>query len=224
MEHCCENEARELSALRLRQARVLRGVLAVNLIAFSIEFSGGIAARSTGLLSDSLDMLGDAFVYGFSLYVLHRGLVWRAVAALTKGALMAGLGVGVLVEAGFRLRAGDLPLASAMAGFAGFALVVNALCFAALYSHRSDDANLRSTWLCTRNDIAANVAVIGAAAIVARTGSRWPDLVVGVAIAALFLRTAVSVIRQALSEIRRPSTVGARGEARFEDERRVMNR
>ena len=213
MGHCCEDEVGSLLDLRDRQANVLRTVLVVSIIAFAVESSGGFRAGSTSLLSDSLDMLGDSFVYAFSLYVLHRSAAWRAGAALVKGLLMAGLGVGVLVEAFLRLGSGDVPIATAMAGFAGFAVVVNIFCFILLYRHRSDDANFRSTWLCTRNDIAANLAVIGAASVVAATEARWPDFVVGLTIAALFLRTAMSVIRQALAEMRRTPMFEAPGEA-----------
>ena len=207
METCCDNEANELRALRERQAGVLRIVLVASLAMFVIEFSGGVWAQSTSLLSDSLEMLSDGFVYAFSLYVLHRSAKWRASAALVKGILMAGFGVGVLVEAGIRLRSGELPSAPAMATFATLALATNALCFSLLYRHRSDDVNLRSTWLCTRNDLAANVAVLLAAAMVTYFGVAWPDRIVGIAIALLFLRTSATVIREARSELSgHPST------------------
>lgn len=201
MHACCQTEARELAALRGPQSGVLRAVLVVSVVMFLVEFVAGFRVRSTSLLSDSLDMLGDAFVYAFSLYVLHRSASWRAGAALVKGFLMASFGLFALAEAASRLQVGVVPLAPAMAAFAGLALVANAICFVLLLRHRTDDANLRSTWLCTRNDMAANVAVLGAAALVDRTGSLWPDLLVGVAIAALFLRTAVTVIRESLAEL-----------------------
>ena len=201
MDACCENEARELLALRSRQATVLRIVLVANLAMFAIEFGAGRWSGSTALQADSLDMLGDAFVYGFSLYVLHRKVAWRARSALVKGLLMAALGIGVLVDAVLRLRVGAPPMAPAMAVFGGLALLTNALCFALLYRHRADDINLRSTWLCTRNDLAANLAVILAAFAVAWSGSLWPDLLVGVAVAALFLRTSAAVVRASLAEL-----------------------
>lgn len=211
MSSCCEDETRELATLRARQADVLRWVLVVSLVMFVFEFAAGLWAHSTSLLSDSLDMLGDASVYGFSLYVLHRSVTWRAGAALVKGLLMAAFGVGVLVEAVLRARAGEIPVAPVMALFGALALVANGFCFAMLYRHRSDDVNLRSTWLCTRNDLAANIAVIVAAGLVAQTGSLWPDLVVGVAIAALFLRTSVTVIRESLAQLARSHPAPARG-------------
>lgn len=201
METCCDSEAKALRVLRERQAGVLRVVLVASLAMFAIEFGAGLWAHSTALLSDSLEMLSDAFVYAFSLYVLHRSAAWRASAALVKGVLMAAFGIGVLIEAGFRLRSGELPSAPAMATFATLALATNTLCFSLLYRHRSDDVNLRSTWLCTRNDLAANIAVLVAAGIVAQLGVSWPDRVVGIAIALLFLRTSATVIRAALSEL-----------------------
>lgn len=213
MSACCEDESRELAKLRERQGSALRIVLVVSLVMFVLEFGAGLRARSTSLLGDSLDMLADASVYGFSLYVLHRSPVWRASAALIKGLLMATLGVGVLVQAAFRLQSGETPTASTMAMFAGLALAANALCFVLLYRHRTHDANLRSTWLCTRNDLIANVAVLVAAFVVGWTGSFWPDLIVGAAIAALFLRTSVTVVRDAIGELVEATRAPARARA-----------
>ncbi len=201
MDPCCESKEHELTALRGRQARVLVTVLAINACMFCLEFGAGILSRSTALLGDSLDMLGDAMVYGLSLYVLRRGRVWRARAALVKGVIMVVFGVGVLLQAGLELRVGVLPVAQAMAGVGLLALAANTACFALLWSHRSDDINLRSTWLCSRNDLVANGAVLVAAALVVSTHSVWPDVLVGVGIAALFLRTAVSVLREAWAEL-----------------------
>ena len=203
MDDCCEAKTSELAALRARQERVLAIVLAVNATMFCVEFAAGLVAGSTALLADSLDMLGDSFVYGFSLFVLHRSAAWRARAALSKGLIMAAFGVGVLVEAGIRLQAGVPPLVPAMAAVGTLALLANGCCFALLWRHRTDDINLRSTWLCSRNDLIANSAVLVAAGLVAWSGSFWPDLLVGVAIAALFLRTAASVLRDALAELAR---------------------
>ncbi len=202
-DQCCEAKATELAAVRLRQGRVLAVVLAVNLAMFCIEFGAGLLSGSTALLADSLDMLGDSFVYGFSLLVLHRSLAWRARAALAKGAIMAAFGVGVLLEAGLRLRAGLPPLAPAMVAIGTLALVANAYCFSLLWRHRTDDINLRSTWLCSRNDLIANGAVLVAAGLVAWFESLWPDVIVGIAIAILFLRTATLVLRESLAELSR---------------------
>jgi cation diffusion facilitator family transporter len=203
MDDCCQSKTTELAALRGRQRRVLVVVLAVNASMFGVEFTAGLLAGSTALLADSLDMLGDSLVYGFSLFVLQRSLAWRARAAILKGAIMAAFGVGVLVDAGLGIRAGVPPLVPAMAAVGALALAANAYCFALLWRHRTDDINLRSTWLCSRNDLIANTAVLAAAALVAWTRSPWPDLVVGAGIALLFLRTAFSVLRESFAELAR---------------------
>ena len=202
-EDCCEAKGVELVVLRERQGRVLVLVLSTNLAMFGVEFVAGLLAGSTALLADSLDMLGDALVYGFSLWVLHRSLAWRARAGLLKGLVMAAFGVGVLIEASLRLRAGVPPLAPAMFAVGVLALAANGYCFWLLWRHRADDINLRSTWLCSRNDLIANLAVLAAALGVAGTRSLWPDVIVGVGIAALFLRTAVSVLRESQDELAR---------------------
>lgn len=203
MDECCQSKGTELAALRLRQSRVLAIVLAVNLAMFCIEFGAGLLSGSTALLADSLDMLGDALVYGFSLFVLHRSPTWRAGAALVKGGIMAAFGVGVLLEAFLRIATGVPPMVPVMATIGTLALLANGFCFSLLWRHRGDDINLRSTWLCSRNDLIANAAVLGAAAAVAWSGSLWPDLIVGAGIAVLFLRTAGSILRESLTELAR---------------------
>ncbi len=203
MDQCCEAKATELAAVRLRQGHVLVAVLAVNATMFCVEFGAGLLSGSTALLADSLDMLGDSFVYGFSLLVLHRSLAWRTRAALAKGVIMGAFGVGVLLKAGLQLGAGVPPLAPAMVAIGTLALVANAFCFSLLWRHRTDDINLRSTWLCSRNDLIANGAVLVAGGLVAWSQSFWPDVLVGIAIAILFLGTAAFVIRESLTEISR---------------------
>lgn len=207
MDRCCESKAAELAALRSRQGQVLATVLAVNATMFCVEFGAGLLSGSTALLADSLDMLGDSLVYGFSLFVLQRSPAWRARAALAKGGVMVAFGFGVLLEAALRLRAGVPPQAPAMVAFGTLALLANAFCFSLLWRHRADDINLRSTWLCSRNDLVANGAVLVAAALVAWSGSLWPDLIVGAAIAGLFLRTAGSILRDSFTELARTREV-----------------
>jgi len=210
MDACCQEKSRELAVLRERQGRMLATVLAINATMFFVEFGAGWLVGSTALLGDSLDMLGDALVYGFSLWVLHRGRVWQARAALLKGLVMVGLGGVVLIEAGLRVRSGVVPAAPVMASIGALALGANVFCFLLLWRHRADDLNLRSSWLCSRNDLVANVAVLAAAAAVARLDSLWPDVVVGVGIAVLFLRTAIPVLREAWAELLGPGQ-GSRG-------------
>lgn len=198
---CCDGDDGALVALRNRQGTVLWTVLGINAVLFVVEFGVGWWARSTALLADSLDMLGDAFVYAFSLWVLHRGTRWRARAALSKGVVQLVFGLLVLCQAAWRAVDGTPPVADAMALMGLVALAGNTWAFALLWRHRSDDINMTSTWLCSRNDLIANVAVLVAAAAVWQLDSVWPDVIVGVAIAVLFLRTARDVIRDARSEL-----------------------
>lgn len=197
MDSCCENKAGELAQLRARQSRVLYIVLAVNAVMFLVEFGAGWIAASTALLGDSLDMFGDASVYALTLFVLHRGARARAGAALFKGGFMLLFALLVIAEAVHKLLLDQTPAADWMGAVGLLALLANGLCFALLYSHRSDDLNMRSTWLCSRNDLLANGSVILAAGLVAVTDSLWPDVIVGLAIAALFLHSAWQVSGEA---------------------------
>lgn len=202
MDSCCENKAGELAQLRGKQTRVLYILLAINGIMFPVEFVAGWLVGSTALLGDSLDMLGDASVYALTLFVLHRGVRMRAGAALAKGAFMLLFGLVVIGDAVYKLYVGEVPAAGWMGAIGLVALIANGVCFFLLYAHRSDDLNMRSTWLCSRNDLMANSSVIVAAGLVGLTGSLWPDVLVGLAIAALFLHSAVQVTREALVEWR----------------------
>ena len=179
MGNCCHDKGCALDALRERQGRTLRIVLAINVILFLVELTAGIAASSTALMADSLDSLGDALVYAFSLYVLFRSERWRAGAALLKGLIMLGFGLAIAAGLIARMLSPVLPVAEMMGGFGLFALACNLACLTLLTRHRSDDINMESVWLCSRNDIIANAGVIVASFGVALTGSMWPDLAVG---------------------------------------------
>lgn len=192
MNDCCE-----IRPVADRQRRVLRLVLAINLAMFLVELTAGLLAHSTALLADSADMLGDALVYAFSLYVIGRGAAWQARAALLKGGIMAAFGAGILVEVGTKLARGVTPSADVMSGVGLLALAANASVLAMLWRHRADDINMRSVWLCSRNDVMANAGVLLAALGVALTGSAWPDIAMGLGIAGLFVASAVGVIRAA---------------------------
>jgi cation diffusion facilitator family transporter len=201
MDACCEQKADELTALRGEHKRVLTAVLIINAVLFLVEAAAGLLANSTALLADSLDMLGDSLVYGFSLYVLWRSAAWKARAALLKGAIMAVFGVGVFLEVIYKTISGIVPGAETMGIIGALVLLGNGLCFLLLFRHRSDDLNMRSTWLCSRNDIIANLAVLAAAVAVRVFDSSWPDILVGAAISGLFLRSAFAVIRESVSEL-----------------------
>jgi Co/Zn/Cd efflux system component len=193
---CCD-----VRPVESRQRRVLIAVLAANAIMFAVEIVAALVARSTSLLADSADMLGDVIVYAFSLYVIGRGVVWQTRAALLKGAVMALFGAGVLIEVLTKLVSGVTPDGGIMSAVGLLALTVNASVLAALWRHRADDLNMRSVWLCSRNDVIANCAVLLAALGVTLTSSAWPDILVGVGIAGLFIGSAVDVVRSAMSPL-----------------------
>lgn len=197
MDECCT-----VTTIPLQQRRVLRTVLGINLGMFVLESVAGILAHSTALLADSVDMLGDAIVYGFSLYVIERGARWQARAALLKGGIMAAFGVGILAQVAFKIHLGLVPTAEVMGVVGMMALVANLLCLMLLWQRRGDDINMRSAWLCSRNDVIANAGVLVAALAVRLTGSPWPDIAIGLLIAALFGRSAVAVIWEASREFR----------------------
>jgi cation diffusion facilitator family transporter len=180
-----------------RQRRLLWVVLCINTAMFLVELVAGITARSTALLADSVDMLGDAIVYGFSLYVVARGAVWQARAARLKGLIMAAFGVVVLAQVVTKLQHGLQPNAETMGVVGSLALAANTVCLVMLWRRRHDDVNMRSAWMCSLNDVAGNAGVIVAGAAVALTGSGWPDLLVGLMIAGMFCASATSVIRSA---------------------------
>lgn len=204
MSSCCEDKSCEIAALRERHARVLWIVLSINAAMFLIEAAAGIVASSTALLADSLDMFGDSMVYGFSLFVLMRSERWQAGAALGKGLFMLLFGLGVLGEAVYKIANPVMPGAATMGIVGGLALVANLLCFFLLYRHRADNLNMSSTWLCSRNDLIANTAVLLAAYGSYALASRWPDIFVGGLIALLFLGTSIGVLRQSLGALRLP--------------------
>jgi len=202
MGSCCQDKACAVVALRERQGRTLRIVLAINVMLFLVELSAGIVASSTSLMADSLDSLGDALVYAFSLYVLFRSERWRAGAALLKGLIMFGFGLAIAGALVGRALTPIVPVAEMIGGFGLFALACNLTCLILLTRHRSDDINMKSVWLCSRNDIIANGGVLLAAGGVAMTGSMWPDYTVGAVIATIFLRSAFDVVSQAVRELR----------------------
>lgn len=204
MDTCCHDKACELEQLRGRQSTVLWAVLAINAVMFVLEMGLGLLAGSVALLADSLDMLGDTIVYGFSLVALNRSERWKAGAALLKGGIMAAFGLGVLLQTGHKLLFGGAPDAQLM-GLTGIVvLAANASCLFLLTRHRNDDLNMRSTWLCSRNDIVANTGVLLAAAAVYVTTSKWPDVLISAVITIVFLKSAWYVLREATRQLRTP--------------------
>lgn len=194
---CCEDKSCGLEGLRKKQGSVLKAVLAINAVMFLVEGGAGLWAESTALLADSLDMLGDALVYGFSLFVIAKGAKWQAVSAMLKGLIMAIFGLFVLAEAFHKFLYPATPAAEAIGVIGLLALAANSVCLWLLWRHRGDDINMHSVWLCSRNDIIANTSVLAAGAGVWLLSSGWPDILVGLGIAGLFLRSAFHVIFRA---------------------------
>lgn len=201
MENCCEAKSRDLTQAREAFGRVLWVLLAINAAMFVAEFGAGLLARSSALMADSLDMFGDATVYGLSLYALHRTARWRAGAALVKSLLMAGLGLVVVGDVALKITADGVPVAPLMGGFALLALAANLSCALLLLRFRAGEINMRSTWLCSRNDVLANLGVLLAAGLVAYTRSLWPDVAIGLLIAGVFMHSALGVFREAIGQL-----------------------
>lgn len=182
--------------------RVLWIVIAINAVMFVVEMSAGAAAGSKALQADALDFLGDTLTYGISLYVIGKSLRMRATAALMKGVSLAAMGIGVLGWTIYQTFVLGVPDAMVMSGVAFLAFAANVVSALLLLKFRDGDSNVRSVWLCSRNDAIGNLAVIAAAGVVVLTGSAWPDLIVAAAMAALFLQSSVKIIRQATTELR----------------------
>lgn len=204
MSDCCEDNACALDALRDRQSSTLKIVLGINAVMFVVELVAGIMAGSTALLSDSLDNLGDALTYGLSLYAVTRGPRSKAKVALFKGLLILAAGLFVLCQVAYRIAVPVIPTYETMGLVSLLALLANGACLALLWKHREEDINMSSVWECSRNDIASNVAVFVAAGGVWLTHSGWPDILIGLALALLFLKSAAKVLKGAVAELRQP--------------------
>lgn len=199
---CC-TQTPKFDGVSLGFRRALWVVIALNAAMFLVETIAGALAGSQALQADALDFLGDTFTYGISLFVLGMPLRVRATAALVKGASLGAMGLWVFGSTAYQLLVLGLPSAGVMGAVGFLALSANLLSVLVLMRYKDGDANVRSVWLCSRNDAIGNVAVMGAAAGVYVTGTAWPDLVVATIMAGLFLWSSFQIIRQALDERRR---------------------
>lgn len=201
---CCSSKASELERLATQadQRRVLIVVLVINAVMFIVEFAAGLIAGSTALMADATDMLGDALVYGVSLFALSRGDRWKAGAALFKGVLILFLGIAIVVNVAIKLTSGVPPSSTLMLVFGALALIANLACLSLLWRFRAQDINMASTFECSRNDVINNLGVLAAAGGVLALSSPWPDLVIGGLMAALILRSAVRVLRESITQLR----------------------
>jgi Co/Zn/Cd efflux system component len=202
MSDCCSSGcAATTSSTDPAYRRVLWVALAVNAGMFGVEIFSGWKAGSVSLLADAVDFFGDAANYAVSLFVLGLAPIWRSRTALVKGLTMGGYGLFVLGMAAWNLAAGTLPQASTMGTIGSMALVANVLVAILLFAYRNGDSNMRSVWLCTRNDAIGNLGVLLAALGVFGTGSGWPDLAVASIMGILGILAARSVIGQARREL-----------------------
>ncbi|WP_350336190.1 cation transporter [Coralliovum pocilloporae] len=198
---CCNHNAR-FDGLSPAYKRVLWTVIALNGIMFAVELTAGVAARSQALQADALDFLGDTLTYGISLAVIGQSLAIRSTAALFKGFSLLVMGLFVFGATLYRVFVTGVPEAHVM-GVVGFlALAANVISVLLLMKYKDGDANVRSVWLCSRNDAIGNVAVMLAASGVWATATGWPDLAVAGLMAVLFISSAWSILRQSLGEFR----------------------
>ena len=198
---CCSSVCSTSTHISPRFKRALWMPLAINASMFFVEIIGGVAAGSVSLWADAADFAGDAANYGISLAVLSLGLAWRARAALLKGVSMAAFGLIVTVKTGWAALAGSAPEPMTMGAIAVLALLANLAAAGLLYAYRDGDANMRSVWICSRNDAISNIAVGLAALGVFGTGTAWPDLLVAGLMAVLAITGAWTVLRHARAEL-----------------------
>lgn len=198
MKHCCgPNEQ-----MHEDQARVLKIVFAINAFMFVFEFSMGLISHSTSLLSDSLDMFGDALVYGLSLYVLHRSDRWKAGVAFAKGLLICMAGVVIIAEAIYKSFTDIIPTAQIIGWVGLCALIANGTSLLLIRKYKDGDLNMRSSYICSRNDMISNVGVLIVAGVVGLTQSKWPDIAFGLIVAILFFKSAWPIFRDSIRALR----------------------
>ena len=199
---CCKAACGTTATLNdPRWRRALWIALGVNAGMFAVEMAAGAAADSRALQADALDFLGDAANYAISLLVAGMALAWRARAALAKGLTLIGLSGWVMITAALAALSGAAPQPELMGIIGALALAANAGVAIMLYRFRTGDANMRSVWICSRNDAIGNIAVMAAALGVFGTGTAWPDLIVAALLAVLGISGGIQIVRQARLEL-----------------------
>jgi Co/Zn/Cd efflux system component len=201
MSGCCDDDELVFDGTSVAYRRALIAVIAINGAMFLVEASAGLAAMSQALKADALDFLGDTATYAISLWAVGKSATVRARTAMFKGITLGAMGLSVLGITAYRVLITGSPDGETMGLIGLAALVANLLSAMLLMRFRDGDANVRSVWLCTRNDAIGNVAVIAAAGLVIWTASPWPDLIVAAAMAALFLNSSVKILTQARTEL-----------------------
>ncbi len=210
MSGCGCEENVKFDGVSIGYRRALWAVIAINGIMFLVEMTAGMFASSQALKADALDFLGDTATYMITLMVIGMPLVWRARAALFKGLSLGLMGIWVLGSTVYSTFILGVPQAEMMGAIGFLALVANLVSVLLLLQHRDGDANVRSVWLCSRNDAIGNMAVILAASGVWATNTAWPDLIVAGVMAGLFLWSSMQIVNQAIRELRTPQhAIGA---------------
>ncbi len=200
MSNCC-NDNCAIDALRERQRGTLLVVLGINAAMFLLIAVAALYGKSTALLADSLDNLGDALTYSLSLYAVSRGAAVKAKVALFKGGLIFLAACAVIAQLAYKFFVPSVPIFEVMGAFSLLGLVANSFCLYLLWRHRHEDVNMSSVWECSRNDIASNFSVFVAAGAVWFTGSGWPDIIVALGLVWLLMRSAIRVIASAKAEL-----------------------
>jgi Co/Zn/Cd efflux system component len=198
---CCNCEV-DTRALAARQRRVLLIVLAVNVVTFAMMVGAALLSGSSALLSGTLDNFGDAITYGLSFAVVSASPTAKARVAFLKGLLILGAAMAVAFQVGWRVTHPEVPIVETMGAAAVLNLIANAVCLRLLTPYRTGDVNMSSAWECSRNDVIEGIAVIATAGLVWLFGSAWPDIAVAAVLLALFLRSAVRVLRGAARALR----------------------
>lgn len=200
MSSCCDHDC-SLDRLRERQRGTLLIVLGINAVMFFVIVAAAFYGKSSALLSDSLDNLGDALTYGLSLFAVSRGSIIKAKVALFKGGLIFLAACAVIAQIVSKLMVPTVPVFEVMGAFSLLGLAANSLCLFLLWRHRHEDVNMSSVWECSRNDIASNLSVFIAAGAVWLTGSGWPDIFIASCLVLLLMRSAIGVMATARTEL-----------------------
>lgn len=202
MADCCDDKSCAIEAMKAKQSRTLKIVLVINAFLFCLTAYYGLIAHSTGLLSESLDDLGDAITYGLSLYVVYKSDHMKARVAFVKGCLILLGALFVLSRIIQSVMDNSVPIFEAMGVVAFIALLLNLSCLYLLTKHREQDINMSSVWECSRNDILNNVSIIVAAVIVWATNLGWADIVVGLVLSLLLIKSSFKVLKTSYSQMR----------------------
>lgn len=198
---CCESDC-SLDGLHQRQRGTLLSVLGINAFMFLVIAAAALYGKSTALLADSLDNLGDALTYGLSLYAVSQSASIKARVALFKGGLILLAALAVLVQIVYKFFVPSLPLFEVMGVFSLMGLAANSLCLFLLWHHRQEDVNMTSVWECSKNDIVANLSVFIAAGAVWLADSGWPDVMIAFGLVMFLMRSAFRVLSSARAELR----------------------